>query len=180
MLDYDWYSHECNKPGQLRKDCSVCKKRIAEKGKKTKRKRVETRAVVQGVMVETLGYDGGMLIESRFSFVSEWTTRDTTSPLSPFSGSSIKQRECKKVHWTERGLSTLVESSRLVPVMSVLSLELNGTVVPFTCSGDYDLSGQPPFLQSSRVSLLKDQMRSGTRVTVEGKSSVSKLAGVFP
>ena len=31
-----WESHECNKPGQLRKDCSVCKKRIAEKGNKPK------------------------------------------------------------------------------------------------------------------------------------------------
>ena len=27
-----WESHECNKPRQLRKDCSVYKKRIAEKG----------------------------------------------------------------------------------------------------------------------------------------------------
>ena len=26
-----WESHECNKPGQLRKDCSVCKKRIADR-----------------------------------------------------------------------------------------------------------------------------------------------------
>ena len=26
-----WESHECNKPGQLRKDHSVCKKRIAER-----------------------------------------------------------------------------------------------------------------------------------------------------
>ena len=71
--------------------------------------------------------------------------------------------------------------------MSVLSLERNGTSVAFTCSGDYDVSRQPrPLLQSPRVSLLTDQMTSGTywvqanwRVTVEGKSSVNKLAGVF-
>ena len=53
--------------------------------------------------------------------------------------------------------------------------------------GDYDSSRQPrPLLESSGVSLLTDQMRSGTywvqanwRVTVEGKSSVNELAGVF-
>ena len=56
-----------------------------------------------------------------------------------------------------------------------------------TCSDDYDPSRQPrPLLQSSRVSLLAEQTRSGTfgeqanwRVTVEGESSVNKLAGVF-
>ena len=61
-------SHECNKPGQLRTDCSVSKKRIAEKGNKPKGKRVETTAALQGVMVETLEFDDGMLIESRFGF----------------------------------------------------------------------------------------------------------------
>ena len=94
----------------------------------------------------------------------------------------------KKVHWTERGLTTLVESSRLVLVVSVLSLKMSGTLVAFTFSGDYDPSRQPkPLLQSSGVSLLNDQMRSGThwvqanwQVTVEGKSSVNKLAGVLP
>ena len=72
--------------------------------------------------------------------------------------------------------------------MSVFSLERNGTSVAFTCSSDYDPSRQPkPLLQSSGVSLLNDQTRSGThwvqanwQVTVEGKSSVNKLAGVFP
>ena len=71
-------SHDCTKPGQLRTDCSVHKKHIAEKGNKPKGKRVETTAVVQGVMVDTSEYDDGMLIGSRFSFVSELTTRGTT------------------------------------------------------------------------------------------------------
>ena len=183
-----WESH-----GQLRTDCSACRKRIADKGNKTKRERerereVETTAVVQRVMVETLEYDDDMLNESRFGFVSELTTRGTTPPLSPISGASIEQRGYKKVDWKERVFNTLVEASRLVPVMSVLSLKMNGTSVAFTCSGDYDPSGQPkPLLQSSGVSLLNDQTRSGTyrmqanwQVTVDGKSSVNKLAGVFP
>ena len=62
----------------------------------------------------------------------------------------------------------------------------------FHCSGDHEPSRQPrlllkPLMQSSGVSLLIDQTRSGTfevppywRVAVEGKSSVNKLAGVFP
>ena len=154
-----WESHECNKPGQLIKDCSVYKRRIVEKENKPKGKRVETTAVVQGVMVETLKYDDGMLIESRFSFMSELTMRSTTPPLSTISGSSISQRGYKKVHWTERGLETLVELSRLVLVMSVLSLERNRTLVAFTWSADYDPSRQPkPSLQSSGVSPLNDQM----------------------
>ena len=104
-----------------------------------------------------------MLIESRFSFVSESTTRGTTCPLCPISGSSIGQRWYKEVHWTGRGLNTLAGSSRLVPVMGVLSLKMNTTSVAFTCSGDYDPSRQPkPLLQPSEVSLLNDQMRSGT------------------
>ena len=44
---------ECHKPGHLRKDFSVYKKRIAEKGNKVK---VETSAAVQGAMVETWEY----------------------------------------------------------------------------------------------------------------------------
>ena len=155
-------------------------KRIAE--------REETTAAVQGVTVETLECDDGMMIESRFGFVSKWTTRGTTPPLSPISGSSIEQRGFKKVHWTESGLNSLIKSSRLFLLVSVWSLKMNRTSVAFTCSGDYDPSGQPkPLLQSSRVSLLTDRTRSGTcwvqaiwRVTVEGKSSVNKLAGVFP
>ena len=183
-----WQSHECKKPGQLRTDCIVYKKRIAEKGNKPKGKRVETTAAVQGVMVETSVYADGMLIESRFCFVSELSTRGKLPPLSPISGPSIEQCGYKKIHWTERELNTLVESSRLVPVMSVLSLEMNGTSVTFTCSGDYDPSRQPkPLLQSSGVSLRNDHTRSGTRwvqanwqVTVEGRASLNKLAGVFP
>ena len=185
-----WECHECSKLGHLRTDCSVYKKRIAEKGNnpKRERERVEATAVVQRVMVETSEYDDGMLIGSRFGYVSESTTRGTTPPLSPISGSSIELRGCKMALWKERRFSTLVVSSRLVPVISVLSLERNGTSVAFTCSGDYDSSRQPrPLLQSSRVSLLTDQMRSGMyrvqanwRVTDEGKSSVNKLAGVFP
>ena len=183
-----WESHECNKPGHLRTDCSFCKKRIAEKGNKhnRERERVETTAVVQRVMVETSEYGDGMQNGSRFRYVSGLTTRGTTPPLSPISECSTAQRGYKKVHRKERVFNTLVESSRLVPVMSVTSLERNGTSVAFTCSGEYDSSRQPrPLLQSSRVSLLTDQMRSGTRwvqanwrVTVEGKSSVNKLAGV--
>ena len=36
-----WESHECNKPGHLRTDCSVYKKRFVEKGNKPEGKRVE-------------------------------------------------------------------------------------------------------------------------------------------
>ena len=95
-----WESHECYKPGQLRSNCSVYKMRFAEKGNKPEGKGVETTAVVQGVMVESLEYDDGMLTESRFGFVSELTTRGTRPPLSPISGSSIEQRGYKKVHLT--------------------------------------------------------------------------------
>ena len=46
-----------------------------------------------------------------------------------------------------------------------LSLDRNGTSVAFTCSGDYHPSRQPkPLLQSSGVSLLTDQTRSGTNL----------------
>ena len=52
-----WDSHECNKPGQLREDCSVYKKRIAEKGNKPEGESVETTTVVQVVMDETWKYE---------------------------------------------------------------------------------------------------------------------------
>ena len=55
-----------------------------------KRERVETTALLQRVMVETSEYDDGMLIGSRFGFVSELTTRGTAPPLSPISGSSTE------------------------------------------------------------------------------------------
>ena len=72
--------------------------------------------------------------------------------------------------------------------MSVCSREMNGTSIGFTGSDEFSTSQQPkPLLQSSRVSLLTDQTRSGTywvqadwRVTVEVKPSVNKLAGFFP
>ena len=85
-------------------------------------------------MVETLECDDGMLIESRFCFVSELTTGGTAPPLSPISGSSTEQRGYTKVRWTERGLNTLIESSGLLLVMSVLSLQMNGTLAAFFCS----------------------------------------------
>ena len=62
----------------------MCKKRIAEKGNKPKGKRVDTTAVVQGVMVETLKHDDGMLNESRCCFVSELTTRHNNSTVYDF------------------------------------------------------------------------------------------------
>ena len=132
-------------------------------------------------MVETLVYADGILIESRFGFVSDSDTRGTTLPLSPISGSSIEQRGYKKVHWTERELKSLVESSQFVLVRSVSSLEQNGISVAFTCSDDYDPSRQP-----REFSCWLNKMRSGTcwvqanwRVTVEGESSVNKLTEVF-
>ena len=53
-----WESHECNKLGQLRKDSSVYKKRIVEKGNRPKgEKIVQTSVAVREVMVETWKYD---------------------------------------------------------------------------------------------------------------------------
>ena len=52
-----WDFHECNKPGQLREDCSVYKKRIAEKGNKPEGESVETTTVVQVVMDETWKFE---------------------------------------------------------------------------------------------------------------------------
>ena len=46
--------HEYNKPGHLRKNCKVYKKRIAEKGGNNEK--TETTAAVQGAMVETWEY----------------------------------------------------------------------------------------------------------------------------
>ena len=55
------FCHECNKPGHLRKDCTVYKKRMAEKGGNMEK--TDTTAAVQGVtaavqraMVETWEY----------------------------------------------------------------------------------------------------------------------------
>ena len=218
-----WEAHECNKPGQLRKDCSVYKKRIAEKGNKPKGERVETTGVVHEAMVEMWECDDGDHVfvfgdgvsadvqrsetqsctdcgasrsACHFGYASELTTRGTTPPLFAIDGSSVEQRGHKKVHWKKRDSvgemkeigSTLVDSSVWIPVASVLSFEMNETSVTFTCSGDYYLSRQPrPPPQSSGVSLLTDQKRSGTywvqaawRVMVEDKSFVNKLAGFSP
>ena len=79
----------------------------------------------------------------RFGRVSLSTTRSTTPPLSPRTESSIEQRGCKKVHRRERGLNTLVESSSLVPVRSVSSVEQTGTSLAFTCSDGYGPSRHP-------------------------------------
>ena len=53
--------HECNRPGHLRKDCTVYKKRMAEKG--AHKEKTETTAAVQGAtaavqgaMIETWEY----------------------------------------------------------------------------------------------------------------------------
>ena len=73
--------------------------------------------------------DGASRSACLLGYVSELTTRGTAPPLSSITGSSIEQRGCKKVHWKERGLNTLVESSRLVLVMSVLNLEMKVTSV---------------------------------------------------
>ena len=129
------------------------KKRIAEKKDTSPKEReLETTAVVQGVTVETLECDDGMLIRSLFGFVSELTTRGTTPPLSPISGSSVEQCGHKKVHCTERGSNTSA------------------------CSGDYHPSRQPsPLLQSSGVSLLNDQTRSGCKKTGELGSRANRL-----
>ena len=119
------------------------------------------------------------------------TARGTAPTLFSINGSSIEQRGYNKVHWTngdsvgemERIGSTMVESCVLFPVASVL--EVNGTSVTFSCSGDYFLIRQPmPLPQSSGVPRLTVQKRNGTcwlqadrRVTVEDKSSVNMMAG---
>ena len=102
-------SYEGNMPGQVQGLQCVHETHYRER-KQAQRKESWKQAAVQGVMVETLVYDDGILIENRFSLVSELTTRGTTPPLSPISGSSTEQRGYKKVHWTELGLNTLVVS----------------------------------------------------------------------
>ena len=125
-----WECHECDKTGQLRKDCSVYKKRVDEK-EKPKGERVETNAAVQGSVVETWEYDderyvfvlgdemnagvqrrethsctdrGAARSACQFGYVSEWTTRITTPPRFPIDGSSIEQCGYKKAHWRKRDL----------------------------------------------------------------------------
>ena len=101
--------------------------------------------------------------------------QSATSPPSAIFGSSMGQRGYKKVHWTERGLNMLVESSRVGVCHECFHLETECDIGCVHCSDDYDPSRKPrPLLQSSRVFLLAEQMRSGScrmqanwRVTVE-------------
>ena len=131
--------HECNKPGHLRRDCFVYKKRIAEKGNK---EHVETSAAVRGAMVETWEYAeedyvfalGGAVIAAvqrpethicndsgasrlacRFGFALDVTTKGTAPSLYSIGGSSIEQRGCKRVHWEKR--DSAGEMKRIGPTM---------------------------------------------------------------
>ena len=93
-------------------------------------------AVVQGSMVETWEYEdedyvlvfgqevqrrethsctgGRSRSACRLGLVSELTTKSTTSPLSPSTGSSIEQRCDKKVHWRERMWTQYIGRVKLV------------------------------------------------------------------
>ena len=125
-----------------------------------------------------------------FGYTPDVTAKGTSPPLSSIDWSSIEQRGYKRVHWEKRDLagemkrigSAMVESSVLLPVASVSSLEENGTSVVFSCPGDYYLPSP-----SSGFSHLKLQKRNGTcwlqadrRVTVDDKSSVNMLTGFSP
>ena len=124
----------------------------------------------------------------RFGRVSELTTRSTTLPLSPITGSSFEQRGYKKVHWRERGLNTFVESSQLVLVRSVSSLEQNGILVTppvRTTTIRVDSQDRCCNLQEFHCWLNKREVerfgeQANWRATLDGESSVNKLAGVFP
>ena len=132
------------------------KKRIVEKGHNPKGEKVETTSVVQGAMVQMWEYadedhvfvfrdEVSADVQRRETHRPELTTRGTTPPLFSIDGSSNEQRQYKKVHRKKRDSagemkeigSTMDESSVLVPVTSVLSLEINGTSVTFTCFDDY-------------------------------------------
>ena len=101
------------------------------------------------------------------------------------------------MHWEKRDStgevkkigSTMGETSVLFPVASVSSLEVNGTSVALSCSGEYYLIRLPitPPSPSSGVSHLKLQKGNGTyclqadrRVTVDDKSSTNMLTGFSP
>ena len=125
-----------------------------------------------------------------FGYTPDVTAKGTSPPLYSIDWSSIEQSGYKRVHWEKRDPagemkrigSTMVESSVLLPVASVSSLEENGTSVVFSCPGDYYLPSP-----SSGFSHLKLQKRNGTcwlqadrRVTVDDKSSVNMLTGFSP
>ena len=172
-----WEFHECDQTGQLRKDCSVYKKRVDEK-EKPKGERVETNAAVQGSVVETWEYDNewyvfvlgdemnaGVQRRETHSCTDRGAARSACQFFTCLNG----QRESPHRHgfrsmdlqlnsvdtrrhtgenvtwWGEMNEfgSTMAESTVLFPVASGSSLEMNGTSVTFTCSGDCDLSRQP-------------------------------------
>ena len=72
--------HKCKKPGHLRKDCTVCKKRMPRKVE-TKRKTGTTAAVcgataaVQGAMVETWKYTGDDFVAFGEAVISAFQRR---------------------------------------------------------------------------------------------------------
>ena len=80
-----WESHECNKPGKLRKDCSVEETWEYEDEDYVFEFGHEVSADVQ--RRETHNCIGGASRSAcRFGHVSELTTRSTTPPLSPSTG----------------------------------------------------------------------------------------------
>ena len=165
--------YKCNKPGHLRKDCTVYKKRIAEKGNKEK---VETPAAVKGATVETWEYteddyvfafgeaviaavqrpethicidSGAFRSACPSGYAPDVSAKGTAPPLFSIDGPPIEQRGYKKVHWQKRDSAGEMKSvstmveSSVFLVASVSRLEENGTSVVFSCSSDYYLIRQP-------------------------------------
>ena len=115
--------HECNKPGHLREDCMVYKKRMAEKGgnkEKTDRqqqckeqwsKREYTEddyvfafgeamiAAVQRPETHICIDSGASRSACRIGFAPDVSAKGTAPPLFSIDGSLIEQRGYKKVHW---------------------------------------------------------------------------------
>ena len=124
--------HECNKPGHLRKDCTVYKKRMAEKGgnrEKTETTAAVQGATVQGAMIETWKCteddfvfafgetviaavqrpethicigSGASRSACPFAYAPDVLSKGTAQPLFSIDGSPIEQRGCKKMHWEKR------------------------------------------------------------------------------
>ena len=119
--------HECNKTGHLRQDCTVYKKRTAEKG--GNKEKIDTTAAVQGAMVETWEYteddyvfafgeaviaavqrpETQICIDSGASrsacpigSAPDLSAKGTAPPLFSIDGSPIEHRGDKKVHWKKR------------------------------------------------------------------------------